>query len=80
MEYTISFDRIGRNHNPPKLVTVALDHEELASLIRRHCRPHIASRSLDVAIEKDGKSGFLYCGFHIAGEFTVSSPSTHVEG
>lgn len=77
-EYTVRFDRIGRNHNPPPLVTVALDQDELANLIRKHCRPHLASRTIDIAFEKDGKSGFVYSGFHLGGEFTISVPP--VEG
>ena len=72
--YRITFDRIGRNHNvAPMLAKVddAAPAEQLAAYIHKHARPHLRSRDFDVFVELDKGTGFIACGMHTGGEFTI---------
>lgn len=50
MQYRVTFDRIGRNHNPPLLETEAKDADDLAYAVHRHARPHLGSRDYEVDV------------------------------
>lgn len=71
MKYEVKFERIGRNHAVEPL-TVTVDGEaDLCRRIRAHARPHLRSRDFDVCVDLDAGSGFIACGMHSGGNFTV---------
>lgn len=70
--YTVTFERIGRNRNiAPLAVAVATDLE-LCAEIERYARPHLRSRDFDAVVDLDKGKGFIACGMHSGGDFTVS--------
>jgi hypothetical protein len=71
--YRVKFDRIGRNHYVPDLLTEARDFDHLSEQVYRYARPHLASSDVDVTIDSIGR-GFISCGFNNGGRFTVSTP------
>ncbi len=73
MRHRIEFDRIGRNHNVEPLHVLALGEADLRRAIRTHARPHLRSRDFDVMLNDDGKSGWLACGMHVGGNFTIQA-------
>jgi len=71
MNYRIEFERVGRNHAVGPL-TVKVDGEaDLCRAIRAHARPHLRSRDFDVILDEDTHRGWLDCGMHVGGKFTV---------
>jgi hypothetical protein len=72
--YTVKFERIGRNHSIAPLVADANDLDDLAEKIHNYARPHIRSAHYGVELNcVDGEGeGFIYCGFHSAGDFSVT--------
>jgi hypothetical protein len=70
--YRVKFDRVGRNRTIGPLTANADSLDDLALEIFRYVRPHLRSRDLDVCINTDGASGFLACGMHSGGDFTIS--------
>ena len=69
--YEIKFDRIGRNHEVAPLVAVVEGEADLCRRIRAHARPHLRSRDFDVCVNEYGDGGFLACGMHDGGRFTI---------
>lgn len=66
--YRVKFDRIGRNHYVPDLVTDARDLDALAERIYRYARPHLMSADVDVHVA--GGRGHIFCGWNTGGTFT----------
>lgn len=71
MRYRIDFERIGRNRNVEPLHVLALSEADLCRAIRNHARPHLRSRDFDVLLDEDTHRGWLACGMHNGGDFTV---------
>lgn len=69
--YHITFDRIGRNHNVAPMIATVTDPDQLAAYIHKHARPHLRSRDYDVIVDMDKGTGFIACGMHTGGEFTI---------
>lgn len=73
MRHRIEFERIGRNRNVEPLHVLALGEADLCRAIRAHARPHLRSRDFDVMLSDDGASGWIACGMHSGGEFTIQA-------
>lgn len=71
-QYRIIFDRIGRNHGVEPLVTKAADADDLADKVHRFARKHLRSRDYDVDLNMDKGEGFITCGMHCGGRFTIT--------
>jgi len=71
VRYRIEFARIGRNRSIEPLHVLALGEAELCRAIREHARPHLRSRDFDVMLDEDTHRGWLACGMHNGGDFTV---------
>lgn len=69
--YHIKFDRIGRNHAVAPMIAKVADADQLAAYIHKHARPHLRSRDYDVIVCLDKGTGFIMCGMHVGGEFTI---------
>lgn len=71
---TVTFDRIGRNHNPP-VVTVASKNEQvIAKAVWEAARPHIGSSEMWVEVDLDKKTAQIFVGYgRLAGTGTVRS-------
>jgi len=72
---TVTFDRIGRNHNVAPLVewvTGPIDPDALGEGIYHYARPHLASRDVEVVVDPDMGKVFIFAGFHNAGEGTIT--------
>jgi len=71
MKYRITFERVGRNHNPEPLLTEAADAEDLATKIFDHiiARKLLRSREFDVVVNLDKMIGLIEGGRF--GEFTI---------
>jgi hypothetical protein len=72
MSYTITFDRVGRNHNVPNLVTGTADAQVIAEEVYRIARRNCGSRDLEVTVDMEAMKGHIYAGFHNAGSFTIA--------
>ena len=72
MSYTISFERVGRNHDVPNLVTGTADAQVIAEEVYRIARRHCGSRDLEVAVDLEAMKGNIYAGMHNAGTFTIT--------
>lgn len=80
--FAVTFDRIGRRHDVPPLVTT-VDVEpgpeyvpdRLACAIYDYARPFLRSSNVEVTVNLDGQTGegngFISCGFHSGGRFTI---------
>lgn len=71
MRYRVDFERVGRNQNIEPLHALALGEAELCRAIRQHVRPHLRSRDFDVMLDEDSNRGWLACGMHNGGDFTI---------
>jgi hypothetical protein len=72
---TVTFDRIGRNHNVAPLVewvTGPIDPDALAEGIYHYARPHLASRDIEVAVDLDKGQVFIFAGFNNGGGGTIA--------
>lgn len=74
--YRVTFKRIGRNHAVPDLVTKAADADDLAVAVHKYARKHLASRNYNVAVDLGEGTGFIACGMHNGGEFTIRAEGT----
>lgn len=72
--YTVTFDRIGRNHYVRPLATGEIDGpNHLAQVIHGYARPHLGSREVDVHVDLAKMRGtVLVGGFRNAGTFTLA--------
>lgn len=73
--YTVTFDRIGRNHDVAPLQATADDADELAEAIYRYSRPHLSSRDVEVVVDLEQSRGSIFCGFNSGGRFTITQPT-----
>lgn len=71
--YRVTFDRIGRNHEVRPLECERGNEFGLIESIAIHARPHLRSRDFDVVLDKCGTKGFIACGMHSGGDFTVQT-------
>ena len=71
--YTVTFERVGRNHNVAPLTAHAVDADHLAEEIYRYVRPHLRSRDVDVTVDMAEGKGYIHCGFHNGGTFAVAA-------
>lgn len=71
--YRVTFERIGRNHSVAPLVAKAKSARELADHIYKYARPHLRSSDVDVFVELDAGKGFIACGMHTGGSFTIAN-------
>jgi hypothetical protein len=71
MQYTVCFNRIGRNHNVPALHVNTNSEADLARKIRNYARPHLRSKDFDVMIDMASMNGFFACGMHDGGTFVI---------
>jgi hypothetical protein len=76
--YRVTFERIGRDHNPAPIELEARNGDELTTLIYRHVKGKLASREIEVSVFGDGKKGLtdgsiIVGGAHSAGTFTVEA-------
>jgi hypothetical protein len=75
LAYRVTFTRIGRNHSVAPLDVSAVDGpNHLAKLIFDYARPHLGSRDVDVVLEEDMRSGWIFVGgFRTAGTFMIEA-------
>lgn len=72
--YTVTFDRIGRNHNvAPMTFEDVSDPDELAGLIYERCKRYLMSRYFEVEVDLDELTGRFYAGMRAAGSFTIAA-------
>lgn len=79
---TIVFDRIGRTHDVRPLdVELPVEPEatfadRIAELVFDYARPHLRSSDVEVTVDVDRQTGegrgFISCGFHSGGRFTIA--------
>ena len=69
--YRVSFERIGRDRVAP-LVVSANDADDLAKHIHKYARTHLRSRGYAVEVDLEERTGFIACGFHSGGNFTIA--------
>lgn len=69
--YKVTFDRIGRNRAVAPLVAAVEGEADLCRKIRAHARPHLRSRDFDVFADVEKGTGFIACGMHMGGQFTI---------
>ena len=72
MSYRLTFERIGRNHNVPDLVTGATNPDDIAEEVWRLARKNCGSRDLEVAVDLEAMKGHIFAGMHSAGSFTIA--------
>lgn len=65
-QYYVTFDRIGRTHNPPPLLVQTDDLSALAQAIHEHADTMLMSRDTRVHVEEDGGI-VIFAGFHVGG-------------
>lgn len=70
--YSVTFDRIGRNHHVAPLVVEVDGPQHLADLIHAYARPYLRSREVSVWLGTDNLRGGINCGFHNGGTFTLN--------
>ena len=66
----VTFDRIGRNHEPPSVSVMSDDPQHIAEAVYAHARHYLASRDVEVVVE-DGKAT-IFCGFQVGGTGKVT--------
>jgi hypothetical protein len=71
-QYTVTFRRVGRNHDVAPLTTEAGDADQLAEQIHRHARPHLRSRDIEVHVDLEQMRGQILAGFNNGGDFTIA--------
>lgn len=73
-DYTVTFDRIGRNHDvPPAELSADGDGSELADKVYDVARPHLGSREVEVYVNLEEMRGLIVVGgFRPAGSFTIA--------
>lgn len=71
--YLVEFERIGRNHAVPPITVDAEGEADLARHIRAHARPHLRSADFDVMISADDMAGWIACGMHSGGNFSITA-------
>lgn len=71
--YTVTFERIGRERNLPPLVVEADGPDHLAEVVYHHARPHLVSRDVEVVVDLGAGTGQIFCGFNNGGTFTVAA-------
>lgn len=71
--YRVTFKRIGRTHDAPKLLATVDGPNHLADLIYQHARPYLRSSDVRVVLEEDLLSGWIFCGFQTGGTFTIEA-------
>lgn len=78
--YTVTFDRIGRNHGVAPLEVVLTESQrltpadELAERVHRYARKFLTSREVEVSVDLDTLEGVIVVGgFRPAGTFTVKA-------
>ena len=78
MSYTISFDRVGRNHNVPDLTVGTLDPDAVMDEVLRVAGKHCGSRDLEVAVSTEEMRGLIFAGCRNAGSFTITETPAEV--
>jgi hypothetical protein len=71
--YTITFDRIGRTHNPPPYTVDAASIDILETKIMKRVRPLLRSRDVEIILNDDVKGGWIACGMQSGGGFTIET-------
>lgn len=74
--YTVTFDRIGRNHDVRPLTIGADDEAELAEAVYRYARPHLRSRDVEVVVDLEVGKGNIFAGFNNGGTFSVAESAS----
>jgi hypothetical protein len=69
--YTVTFERIGRRRDVKPLTVAVATDIELCAEIERYARPQLRSRDFDALVDLDKGTGFIACGMHSGGSFTV---------
>jgi hypothetical protein len=76
LAYRVSFARIGRQHDVAPLEVTVDGPNHLAKLIFDYARPRLGSREVEVVLEEDMGSGWIFVGgFRTAGTFTIERAS-----
>lgn len=69
--YTVTFDRIGRNHNAQPLSVVAGTADDLAAAVYKYARQFLASNDVEVVANLTTLTGSIFCGMQSGGSFTI---------
>jgi hypothetical protein len=72
LAYTVTFERIGRNHFVPAQEFKAADADELAELIYRFGQHYLGSREVEVFVDLEQGTGWFSCGGRNGGRFEVA--------
>lgn len=72
MSYRISFDRVGRNHNVPDLLTECTHPDDIADQVWHLARNLCGSRDLAVSVDLEEMKGHIFAGVQSAGKFTIA--------
>jgi hypothetical protein len=70
-DYIVTFDRIGRDKQPPVMEVTAPDHFAVLDQIYKFARPRLRSNDIDVCVDDDG-TGTIFCGAQVGATFKVS--------
>lgn len=69
--YTVTFDRIGRNHDVPPATFEDTEPDDLPERIYQYGRRHLGSRDVDVIVDLDEMTGRFVAGVRNGGDFTL---------
>lgn len=69
MKYTVTFERVDRKHSLPPLDVDG--DSDIGEQIHDYVRPHLVSRRIDIHYSLQDGTGFILCGFHDGGQFTI---------
>jgi hypothetical protein len=72
--YRVTFNRIGRTHNPEPFTVEARDEHDIADAVYKHARSMLTSRDVEV-VAVDGEV-FIYAGVQSAGHGTYEEVMT----
>lgn len=74
MTYTVTFERVGRNHDVPPLEVESDNADEIAFNIYTYARKFLASRDVEVIVNLDELRGSINYGRF--GTFTLAEKVT----
>ena len=67
MSATITFERIGRNHNVAPLTVESDNSDVIAEAVYRLARKHLVSREVDVIVDLEAGQVFIVAGYNNGG-------------
>lgn len=76
-QFRVTYERVGRHGGrsgrpaPAPLECWAIGPDGLAERIAKDVRPYVASREVEVHVDLEQMTGFIFTGFNNGGSFTI---------